>query len=101
MLERTLQKDCLDWVKASFPDILVVNVHGGGWSAKGFPDLLLCIHGQFVVCELKTGSNDLDSAQKIWRRKIEQAGGAWYLIRELTTFKDIVEYEYRRNYQSH
>ncbi len=90
MLERHLQKDCINWLNKQFgDDALVINIHGSGWSAKGCPDLLICLHGLFVACELKVGKNGLSEAQKIWKDRILKAGGYWsapYTLEEFQKF---------------
>lgn len=89
--ERDLQGKCLGWLKSSHPDILVANIHGGGWSAKGFPDLICCIKGQFVAFELKVGLNGMQADQKVWRNRIIKAGGLHYSPYTLDEFMSIIE----------
>lgn len=75
MRESRLQQKCLDWLQENYPDILAANIHGSGWSNKGFPDVLCCINGLFVAFELKVGLNEMDAAQRLWRKRILRAGG--------------------------
>ena len=91
MREHDLQSQCLKILKDKFPDIVAANIHGGGWSAKGFPDLILCIHGRFVAIELKVGKNVLQSDQRIWKKRIEKAGGFHFSPRTLEEFTEIIE----------
>jgi len=99
--ESSLQKDCIKWTRASHKEVLVCNIHGGGWSIKGFPDLLLCINGRFVCCELKIGDNDLQIDQIIWRKRILTSGGRWYEIRSLTEYQGVIENELNQDRQIH
>lgn len=91
MRESKLQTKCLRWVQATHPDILVANIHGGGWSAKGFPDIICCICGKFVAFELKVDDNDMQPDQRIWRKRILTAGGLHFCPRTLTEFANIID----------
>ena len=93
MRESNLQSSCIEWLRKHDPNALIANIHGGGWSIKGFPDLLICINGRFITCELKVGNNSLEPAQKIWKQRIVKAGGHWYEIRTLENFKEVIEHE--------
>lgn len=94
MRENALQDKCIDWLRTVHPDIVLANIHGGGWGAKGFPDLITCIHGRFVAFELKVGNNDMDAAQRIWKKRIERAGGVVYKPYTLEEFQSYVRNEY-------
>lgn len=90
MAERHLQKACVDWFKQNYRDDLIVNIHGSGWSNKGYPDLLICLNGKYVTCELKVGNNKLSEAQKLWKRRILKAGGYWCSPYTLEEFQDFI-----------
>ena len=91
MRENNLQSQCLKWIKDKYPDVVAVNIHGSGWSAKGFPDLILCIHGRFVAFELKVGKNGMQSDQRIWKKRIEKSGGFHFTPYSLEEFTEIIE----------
>lgn len=84
MKESCLQSKCIKYCKTH--NILIVNVHGGGWGNKGFPDLLMCINGLFVSAELKVNGNTLSEAQKIWASRIITAGGIHFVATNLDEF---------------
>lgn len=88
MRESELQKKCVQYLKEN--NIYHVNVHGGGWGAKGTPDLLACINGQFVAFELKVGTNDMQPDQRIHKLRIERSGGKHYVPYTLKEFKQII-----------
>ncbi len=90
MRENRLQEKCLNWLQECHPEILAANVHGSGWSNKGFPDVLCCIGGRFVAFELKVGLNEMDSAQRIWRNRIQRSGGIHFAPYTLDEFKENV-----------
>jgi hypothetical protein len=101
MRENSLQSKCLSWLGEHHPDdVLPANVHGGGWSIKGFPDVLCCIKGRYVAFELKVGENEMDAAQRIWRNRILKAGGSHYCPRSLEAFIEAVEKELEVAYGS-
>lgn len=94
MRENSLQAKCLKWLEAHHPKgVLPANMHGGGWTNKGFPDVLCCIRGRYVAFELKVGENQMDDAQKIWRKRILAAGGSHYCPRTVEAFAEAVENE--------
>lgn len=92
MKESSLQTEALKWLKNEHKnDIAVANIHGGGWTAKGFPDLICCIKGKYVAFELKVGENDMQPDQRIWKSRILRAGGLHFCPRSLEEFKKDVE----------
>lgn len=87
--EKKLQDKCIDYLKAK--GIYHINKYGDGRSAKGAPDLYVCINGRFVCFELKVGSNDMQDDQKIHKLRIERSGGLHYSPYTLEEFIEIVE----------
>lgn len=87
--EKKLQDDCINYLKGN--RIYYINKYGDGRSAKGAPDLIVCINGKFVAFELKVGSNDMQDDQKIHKLRIERSGGLHYSPYTLSEFKSIVE----------
>ena len=90
MRESAFQALCVKWVRERYGGaVLAVNVHGGGYSNKGFPDLLLIGSGRVVAVELKGNSGyKLQPDQKVWRRRFEAAGTPHHVIRDIETFKE-------------
>ena len=89
MREKKLQDKCIAYLKRK--NIYYVNIHGGGWSSKGAPDIIACINGLFVSFELKVGANDMQADQVIHKRRIERSSGLHYSPYSLEEFIDIVE----------
>ena len=87
--EAKLQQQCIKYLKSK--KIYYINIHGGGWGAKGSPDLITCINGRFTAFELKVGTNDMPPDQKIHRRRIKSNGGLHFCPRSLEEFKSIIE----------
>lgn len=54
----------------------MLNVHGGGWGHKGFPDLLIFDHGSCIAVEIKRtdSSYDLTPTQKLWIKRLRLRG---------------------------
>lgn len=87
--ESKLQSRCIGYLTDE--SIAYVNIHGGGWSAKGAPDILACINGRFVAFELKVGENGMQSDQRIWRKRILSSGGQHFCPRSLQEFISIIQ----------
>lgn len=49
----------------------------------GFPDMLVCINGEFITFEFKVGKNKPTLNQIFQENKIKSAGGQYYIIRSL------------------
>lgn len=87
--ESKLQQQCIKYLKEQ--GIYYINIHGGGWSAKGTPDLITCINGRFAAFELKVGNNEMQPDQKIHKKRIESNKGLHYCPRSLDEFIKIIE----------
>ena len=89
MREKILQDKCIRYLKEK--KIYHINKYGDGRSAKGAPDLYVCISGKFVCFELKVGYNDLQDDQKIHKLRIERSGGLHFAPYTFEEFKEIVD----------
>ena len=87
--EKKLQDKAIEYLKQK--GIYYINKYGDGRSAKGAPDLYVCIKGRFVCFELKVGKNDMQDDQIIHKRRIERSGGLHYSPYTLDEFIGIVE----------
>jgi hypothetical protein len=87
--EKKLQDKAIKYLKEK--DIYHINKYGDGRSAKGAPDLYVCIKGRFVVFELKVGKNDMQDDQIIHKIRVERSGGLHYAPYTLEEFVNIVE----------
>ena len=87
--EKKLQDKAIAYLKDK--DIYHINKYGDGRSAKGAPDLYVCLKGRFVVFELKSGDNDMQDDQIIHKRRIERSGGLHFSPYTLEEFIEIVE----------
>jgi hypothetical protein len=96
MRESELQRRCLGWVaRERRGSLIAVNVHGGGWTSKGFPDLLLIGGGHVVAVELKAGSGyAVQPDQQVWRNRFIGTGTPHYVAGSLDEFKEIVRKEF-------
>ena len=96
MLESSLQKKCLAYVSKNFHGkLLAVNIHGGGWSNKGFPDLIVFGCGRAIAVELKADSGyKVQPDQLIWRKRFENVGIHHYVIHDLNQFKTTLKEEF-------
>jgi hypothetical protein len=87
--EKKLQDKAIKYLKDK--GIYHINKYGDGRSAKGAPDLYVCINGLFVCFELKVGSNDLQDDQKLHKLWIERSGGLHFSPYTLEEVISIVE----------
>ena len=87
--EKKLQDNAIKYLKEI--GIYHINKYGDGRSAKGAPDLYVCINGLFVVFELKVGANDMQDDQKLHKLWIERSGGLHFSPYTLEEFKSIVD----------
>lgn len=87
--EKKLQDKCIEYLDSK--GIYYINKYGDGRTAKGAPDLYVCINGRFVCFELKVGENDLQDDQKLHRIWIRRSGGLHYSPYTLSEFISIVE----------
>ena len=87
--EKKLQDKCIAYLKGK--GIYHINKYGDGRSAKGAPDLYVCINGRFVCFELKVGANDMQDDQKLHKLRIERSGGLHFTPYTLSEFISIVE----------
>lgn len=95
MAETALQKRCIDFVRDARQDLLVVNIHGGGWSNKGFPDLLVFGAGKCVPVELKDGdAYGAQPDQIVWQRRFEKVGVNSYICSSFQDFRKSIEKEF-------
>lgn len=92
MREARLQRDCLSLAKRR--DVLAVNVHGSGWSCKGFPDLLLFHGGRCAAVELKADSGyGVQADQLVWRNRFLRQGVPHHVVRSIEDFERVLEEE--------
>lgn len=94
MLEKDLQKKCLEWTRKQAKEgkpILAINQHGSAFATRGVADVLLCINGQFVAIELKVGTNKPTELQLSFIEKVKKANGKGFIVYSLEEFKKIVQ----------
>ena len=96
MKESKLQRDCLTWIKKNYSDrLLAINVHGGGYSNKGFPDLVIFGNGKAIVVELKSDSGyTLQPDQIVWKKRFEKVKTPHFLIKDLKSFQETIQKEF-------
>lgn len=87
--EKKFQDKAIQYLKDH--KIYYINQYGSGWSAKGAPDLVVCINGRFVAFELKVDKNHMQSDQVIHKMRIERSGGLHYTPYTLEEFIKTVE----------
>ena len=72
-----------------------MNIHGGGYSNKGFPDLLVFGYGRAVAVELKADSGyQVQPDQIVWRSRFLKVGIHHHVVRTLDDFEKTIEEEF-------
>ena len=61
-------------------------IHRGGNTEKGLPDIWACIRGKFVVIEVKAGKDKMSEHQEARRQEIERAKGVYFVARSTDEF---------------
>ena len=89
MREKKLQDKCIRYLKDNH--IYYINQFGNGWSAKGAPDVVVCLNGRFIAFEFKTCKNGMQTDQIIHKRRIERSGGMHYTPYTFEEFKEIIK----------
>ena len=90
MRESRLQSKIISYLKAN--GIYYVNTYGSGMTAKGVPDLLICLNGKFIV-----DNNGMQPDQKIHEIRITRSNGKHYCPRTLSEAVSIIEKERGRD----
>lgn len=60
------------------------------FGAKGSPDILAICNGKFIGIECKVGHNKLSPAQVDFQRRVEAAGGNYWLVYSLDDLEKYV-----------
>ena len=88
MRESRLQSKIISYLKAN--GIYYVNTYGSGMTAKGVPDLLICLNGKFIAFECKVDNNGMQPDQKIHEIRITRSNGKHYCPRTLSEAVSII-----------
>jgi Holliday junction resolvase len=59
------------------PQTWAIRYHNSGWTRRGIPDIVGCVHGRFFAIEAKTQSGRATKAQHYIASLIRSAGGAY------------------------
>jgi Holliday junction resolvase len=90
MSEHCLTRSVARWL-ARQGDLWFRKMHGSGFSTRGTPDFLLCVHGRFLAIELKVNGNRPTRLQNHELAKIAGAGGTSAVARSVEDVRELVE----------
>lgn len=90
MRESTLQGKCIDYL-SKLKNVYWINQYGNGMTAKGTPDLTLCIKGKAVFVELKVKKNKTSAIQEMRKQQIISAGGIYLQPYTFEQFKNEID----------
>lgn len=80
--------------KKTVPDVgWFLKVWGGGYQKSGIPDLIICVNGFFISCELKSKTGRPSELQKKNTVAINQSNGIGIILKPdgFEQFKEIVK----------
>lgn len=68
-------------------------IWGGGFQKSGIPDLLLCVNGIFISCELKASNGKPSELQELNTQRINEVNGIGIILypEGFEEFKSIVK----------
>ncbi|MBP3883996.1 MAG: hypothetical protein J6D54_03535 [Olsenella sp.] len=93
MRESAVQAECMRLAKRL--GLLPVNIHGSGWSNKGFPDLLVFGKGRVVAIELKADSGYKPQPDQIvWRNRFLRQQIPHHFVKSLPEFEETIRKEF-------
>lgn len=69
-----------------------VKIWGGGFQKSGIPDILICVSGVFIGCEVKRTNGKPSSLQLVNLRQIDNSSGIAVLLypEYLEVFKNLI-----------
>jgi len=76
--ESRLQLQIQRAIRAKYPHAYVRKIHGSEFQAGGMADLLICIKGHFIMCEVKMPGEKASDLQQADGREVVAAGGTWF-----------------------
>ena len=88
MLESTLKKKCLQYLKKQYPNAFIVKL-SDQW-ISGLPDIWMVKCGYTYCFELKTDKGVVSPIQKATLEKLAKAGAFVRVIRSLEELKEFV-----------
>lgn len=105
--ERDLQIECINWFRNHYKNALIFSIPNEFARKemeaakpmgllKGASDIIIVINGKVLFIEFKSDTGTLTREQKTFQHKVEQNGFNYFIIRDITTFKNVII----GNYQS-
>lgn len=105
--EKATQKACLDYLEAlkifhyrNNSGVTISEYKGKKrmirFGATGSPDIIVVINGRYIGFEIKDVKGKQSESQIAFQEALEQAGGAYHVIRSIDDFISIID-SYRSN----
>lgn len=84
--EKFVTKECIKFLKEK--GFICIRINQLAGSTPGVSDYVCCYLGKFYAIEFKKEKNGILSVnQKLFKKKIEQAGGIYLIINSVETLK--------------
>ena len=88
MIEQTHK---IYWFRSAAGSMLLKSGRWFKTGRPGCPDITICYNGKFIAVEVKSKTGKQSEAQKQAQADIEAAGGSYFVVRELSELKRIIE----------
>lgn len=89
MDEATLKKNARSFLKNR--QIFFIDIQGSRFTTNGTPDIIVVIDGKFIGLEFKTYRGRQSEDQKIFQKKLESAGGFYFIVRSTKDVENIID----------
>lgn len=89
MDEATLKKNARSFLRNR--QIFFIDIQGSRFTTSGAPDIVVVINGLFIALEFKTYRGRQSEDQKNLQRRLEAAGGFYFLPKSLEDVETIVD----------
>ena len=89
MDEATVKRNARSFLKSR--SIFFMDIQGSRFTTNGVPDIIAVIDGRFIGLEFKTYRGKQSEDQKIFQKRLEAAGGLYFIIRSVADLKNTLE----------
>ena len=89
MDEATVKRNARKFLRSK--SIFFIDIQGSRFTTSGAPDMVVVINGWFIALEFKTYRGRQSEDQKTFQKKLEDAGGFYFLPKTLEDVKEIID----------
>lgn len=100
--ERDLQVECVNWFRSNYRNCLIWSTPNEAAATratlfrqlgmlKGVSDIVVAMPNRILFIEFKSDDGCQSREQKTFEQKITRLGFDYYVIRDFTTFKNVIQ----------